>query len=275
VALEQYWVSNNPSEGKRWLTELLARGDEVTPESRVRALRALGGTVYIAGDFEEGTRYHEQALVEYRLLGDEFGIGHILFRLAVEAHRAGDSKKALALCEESRALHRGRSKWAEAQAASLLGTLAFEDDRHQEAFELLDQSAELAEEAGFRWWRTHALLTAAEYALKLNRPDQARARTLEGLSIARAMTDRQSITYGLALLAWAAVAEGKSERAGRLWGAIEAEEEHARIGQWESERESYAQRILVGSGPDFDRGRAEGRSLSLDEAVDYALSAVD
>ena len=55
----------------------------------------------------------------------------------------------------------------------------------------------------------------------------------------------------------------------------EAEEERARIGQWESERESYAERILAASGPELDLGRAEGRLLSLDEAVDDALSAVD
>jgi tetratricopeptide (TPR) repeat protein len=241
----------------------------------VKALRAFGGVIYITGDFEEGTRYHEKALAEYRKLDDEFGVGHMLFRSAVEAHRVGDSKRARALCNESRAIHGGRSKWAEAQASSLLGVLAFEDGRHEEAFELLDRSAKLAEEAGFRWWRVNALLTAAEYALTLDRPpDRARELGLEALAIAWEVGDRQNVAYGLAILAWAAVAGGQPERAGRLWGAIEAEEERAHIGQWESQRELYVERFVDGGGPEFERGRT-GRSLSLAEAVEYALASVD
>jgi len=276
VALEQYWVSNNPPEGRRWLDGFLARGGDVPPELHVRTLRTLGGVTFIAGDYEEGTRYHERALAEYRKLGDEFGIGHMLFRLAVEAHRLGDSSRARSLCEESRAIDRGRSKWSESQVTSLLGTLAFEDGRHDEAFELLERSAKLAEETGFRWWRASALLTAAEYSLMLNRPpNRARALSVEAVAIAHTMGDRQTIAYGLAILAWAAVDVGEPELAGRLWGAIEAEEERAHLGQWEDQREIYAQRLVGGGGPAFDRGRADGRSLSLADAVEYALASVD
>jgi hypothetical protein len=61
--------------------------------------------------------------------------------------------------------------------------------------------------------------------------------------------------------------------AGRLWGAIEAEAERGRIGQWEEgEREEYAQHVAPAAGPDFDRGFREGRALPLDRAVEYALS---
>ena len=123
VALEQFWVSNNPPEGERWFAAFFAAGD-LPPALRARALRARGGALYISGKFEQGTVYHRQSLDVYRELGDDFGIGHLLFRLAVEANRTGDTALARALLEESRAHHRGRSPWAEAQALQLLGHIA-------------------------------------------------------------------------------------------------------------------------------------------------------
>jgi hypothetical protein len=91
------------------------------------------------------------------------------------------------------------------------------------------------------------------------------------LAAAHDIGDRQDSIYALALLAWSAAAVGDCLRAGRLWGAIEAEMERGPIGQWEAGREEYARHVLV-AAPDFEQGRAGGRLLSLDEAVAEALS---
>jgi class 3 adenylate cyclase len=78
--------------------------------------------------------------------------------------------------------------------------------------------------------------------------------------------------FGLALLAWTAAQHNDAERAGTLRGAIEAEEGRGRLGRWESDqRDDFANRLHVVAGPAFERGRNAGRSLSLDEAVAYAL----
>jgi class 3 adenylate cyclase len=66
--------------------------------------------------------------------------------------------------------------------------------------------------------------------------------------------------------------EPVAEQAGTLWGAVEGEAERAPIGQWENEREEYAGYVFTVAGPEFERGRADGRATSLDEAVEYALS---
>lgn len=89
------------------------------------------------------------------------------------------------------------------------------------------------------------------------------------------MTDRTGTVWGLALHARIAVARGDVERAGRLWGAVEAEEARAPLSGWSRYRDEYASPVLARAGPELDRGRAQGRSLSLDEAVEYALSSVD
>jgi hypothetical protein len=61
------------------------------------------------------------------------------------------------------------------------------------------------------------------------------------------------------------------EQAGLMWGALEAEEEGGTVGQWEGERELYADAVLAHAGDDFERGRAQGTGLSLDDAVRVAF----
>jgi hypothetical protein len=43
------------------------------------------------------------------------------------------------------------------------------------------------------------------------------------------------------------------------------------VGQWESERETFATRVLVNDGPELQHGMEEGRRLSLDAAIAEAL----
>ena len=78
--------------------------------------------------------------------------------------------------------------------------------------------------------------------------------------------------YLLALLARIAAQDGRLERAGVFWGAIEAEEARGMIGQWEAEREAYAAPVLAHAGPEFERGREEGRRLSFEDGIARALS---
>jgi hypothetical protein len=86
------------------------------------------------------------------------------------------------------------------------------------------------------------------------------------------MGDVMTIAYALTTLAQVAAERHQPERAGRLWGAIEAEVGRRRIGQWEEEREDLEKTLSVVRGPEFEQGREAGRRSELDEAVAYALS---
>src|SRR5581483_10970825 len=152
-----------------------------------------------------------------------------------------------------------------------LGDIAFAEGRGEEALELLAESARLTGAIGFRWFQSSTLMSRGEYALELGRPDEAEPSLREGLALAREIGDRQSAFFGVSLLAWLAAVEGRLEEAGRLWGALEADAEQAPVGQWELERELYTARLRMGM-PEFERGRAEGRRLSLGEAVELALA---
>jgi hypothetical protein len=71
-----------------------------------------------------------------------------------------------------------------------------------------------------------------------------------------------------------AAERGDVERAGRLWGAVEAEESRGPVGAWVRERARYEQRLRADDDPALERARGVGRALSIEEAVDEALDAV-
>jgi hypothetical protein len=113
----------------------------------------------------------------------------------------------------------------------------------------------------------------AELALEAGRTDEAGTRARRVLDLARRIGDRQQTVYALAYLARIAAENGEPVHAGQLWGVIEAEEDRGRIGAWEDRREELADAVLAAaSGPSFERGRLDGRRLSLDEAVESEMS---
>ena len=165
------------------------------------------------------------------------------------------------------------SRRGEGEAIGSLGYLAHGEGDLARAIDLFRRSAEIVAPLGFTWWQANMLGAIAECALDLGRIAEAADSARESLALATAMGDRQGTVYGLALLAWAIAEKGDRARAGRLWGAVEAEEERGPIGQWEHEREKYAARVLAHGGPELERGLEEGRRLSLDAAVAEALAS--
>jgi predicted ATPase len=271
ISVEYWWYSAAPLEARRWLEALLGR--ELPADVRAPALRCLGGAAFIVGDYDEGRALHEESLALYRELGDERGASMLLPRLAIEAQRAGDLDRAEELCAEALEIHRRLGfRKAEARVLATLGYIESQRRRWDEALELVDRSAALSAEIGSRWWQAGSLLNGGDYALRLGRLGDAATRLRESLRIAFDIGDRRGTVWALATLAAVEVAAGRPEPAGRMWGAIEAEELRGRVGQWEDEKEDIAARVLVGAGPEFERGRAEGYRLSLPDAVSVALS---
>jgi hypothetical protein len=202
-------------------------------------------------------------------------MAEVLHMQAMNALRRGETERARALQEESLRLHRKfKSKRGEALALRVFAELELRGGNEERAFELFGGSASAAGEAGFIWWQTGVLLNLAKLLLDRGRTSESEARVREALPLASGMGDRQQTIYALALLARLALQTEQPERAGRLWGAIEAEEARAPVGRWDAIRDQYAQLILSDAGPELERGRQRGARLTLHEAVDEALGAV-
>lgn len=276
TAMDSFWVAHDPREGMRWFGALLAcpEAETVAPELRAHALRAYGGSADIAGQDEAAERLYEQSLALFEQLGDNPGRAALLHRLGVQALRRGNRAQALELVETSRAIQKDNA-WGQAQTTGLLGAIARDDGEEERAYELLTESARLASTAGVRWWEGGMLAELAGLSLNAGRVDEAEKHARASLAIAQELRDRPGRVFGVGLMAGVAVERRQRERAGRLWGAIEDEDAGAPLGGWRRHRETCAVRISAGWGPEFERGRAEGRALTLDVAVSLALESAD
>jgi predicted ATPase/class 3 adenylate cyclase len=273
TALEQFWVYSDPFEGARWLEELLSDAETVDPAVRAAALRSLGGAVYIVGEFDRGLELYEQSLALFRALGDESGESHMLHRIAVDALNRGDIERARPLADEGLEFsERIGDRKGVALALSTLAGIAEAEGERERAMALYEESAQAALEAGFTWWAAGSLLNLAELAEKSGGAEDAARWLREAMTLMSRLGDRQHLVYGLAFGAQIVAKQGRTADAGVLWGAVEAEEERGPIGQWESDRAEYADPVLAYRSPEFDRGRAQGRTLSLDEAVQRVLA---
>jgi predicted ATPase/class 3 adenylate cyclase len=274
VALELLWTQS-PLEGLRRFELLLTRTSDLPLELRARALRNIGGASELAGDIEGALQHYERSLELHERLGDEWEIVHLRHRVAVTACQRGDWTRARELLEEN--LPRARAggwRMLESEALSALGGVEDHDGNLERAVELTRQCLELTRDLGFEWFEAIALMNLGEFELKLGRQDEAEQHASAALNLARRTDDRQNMVFALAALALAARARGDDERAGRIWGAIEAESARAPIGRWESVyHQEYEQQILQGAGRAFERGLGDGRNISLEAVAASILGA--
>jgi tetratricopeptide (TPR) repeat protein len=225
----------------------------------------------MAGDFEMGASAMAQSLAEFERIGDERGIAIVRHRLSISAWAAGDLVRARQLVEASLAsCSRIPDQKLEADCLRTLAWIEHADGNLARAVDLNEQSIALLDRIGHTWLLKGALLESADLARELGEMDKAEERAREGLRVAIALGDRQGTVYAIATLAQNSTAAGELERAGRLWGALEAESERALVGAWERAQDDAAGTI-VRDDPAFERGREEGRRLSFDAAVEYAL----
>jgi hypothetical protein len=140
---------------------------------------------------------------------------------------------------------------------------------------LLEQSAGMAAQEGHSWWEATTLANIAELELARNRLDEAATRARQTLRLSRRIGDRQQSVYALAYLACVAAHDGDVHHAGRLWGAVEAEEARRPLGAWEGDRDQYAARVLAHADAHLEQGLREGRELPLQAAIEEALSHSD
>jgi hypothetical protein len=115
------------------------------------------------------------------------------------------------------------------------------------------------------------LAELSQLSLSGGHVDEGEAHARDSLKLAEQLRDRAGRVFGVGLLARVAAERAQLVRAGCLWGAIEHEDAVAPLGGWRRHREACEARILEADGAEFERGRAEGRSLSLEEAVAMAL----
>ena len=95
--------------------------------------------------------------------------------------------------------------------------------------------------------------------------------------IQRELGDRRGIVYSLGGLAGVVVALGNSLRAARLWGGVERLRDEIGLPMPPNERPLYDRRVAaaraaLGDDAAFDRAWREGHALTLEQAIERALT---
>jgi predicted ATPase len=281
-ALWGFWSESDQfEEGCRWLEEAVRRGDRGSPSVRARALRGLAAMTSALGDDARARTLLDEALELYRQLGDDDGVSKCLNNLGALLDWGVEPDRAAALFEESLALRKGLAERhvGPPGLATPLGNLAqlaeFRGD-FVEGRRLAEESLAAARVEENDVSVVEALEELAWLALFERRHDAAAKLADEALQIVLAMGalgDADSMMAAALLHA----SRRNPEDAARLVGA--ALGQYQRLGNPLGEETVYSRRFAT---LDRDIGqeryaalRAEGTALSLDDAMELVVRALD
>ena len=228
------------------------------------------------GDVDRAHELAEEGLEAARRTGD----------LSTEAYAAGNAGYALAhrgefdeaerLLEQSvRAARRLGNVRSIASWTRALGGIALTRGDYPKARLLLEESLDIHRTLGDPWGISHSLSRLALVSLEEHDNDAARRLAAESLAVEREIGDRPGQLFNLEVLAALAAAEGRAERSVRLYACAsvlrQAVESHAIEPGWpDPEHNVHHLRALLGAEA-FAEAWEQGRAMTLDEALDYAL----
>ncbi len=280
-ALRDFWYyEGHIVEGLQWTMRALEEADDLPAVLRAKALNTAGWLAFAQGNSKGGRVWNGQALSLYRELGDKVNIAWALVFLCAHSLSAPDEyKNGIALGTEGLALFRELGhRPGMAQALNNLGELARLDGDYQCAAEAYEECLAISRAIGDK--QREAIMLGNLSYIAQHRGDYERAEALNKAALAL-LWELQSvylIAFGLATLAGPVEAKGDLERAARLLGASAALFETLGIGpqpvdQPEIDQYIAALRLQLDEAR-FRAAWAEGRAMSLDKAVSYALGRV-
>jgi non-specific serine/threonine protein kinase len=276
-----FYYSGHTAEGYRLVERALARLDDAPPAVRAKVLRAAGLLAYAHGEQERDKACLTEALSIYRDLDDTRGIAWSLIMLGgASIGQSDEYQEALSLCQEGLALFREQDdKPGIAQALNIRGELA----RNAGDFELAERSYQEAlafsRETGERKRESMLLHNLGYLAQYKGDYEHAERFFRDGLVRARNLDWLWGVADSLYALSGPVGSKGQPERAARLIGAAEKTYEKVGLGPQpgdlvEYERYIAAVRAQLDEAA-FDAALAEGRAMTVEQAVAYALEGTD
>jgi predicted ATPase/tRNA A-37 threonylcarbamoyl transferase component Bud32 len=279
-ALWRFWeVRGHVGEGRAVLDQLFQSPGaiDVAPNVRAKALNGAGVLAGNQGDHARQTAILQESRKLYEELGDKSGIAQSINNLGSIAYSQGDYAQAQVFYTESLEIRRAISdSWGIANSLNNLGGVAFLQGDSERALELHSESLSLRRSLGDKRGISMSLNNMGEIAQ--HQQDYSRAASLfaESLAIRNELGDRFFIVSSLHNLAEVACSRKDYERGARLFGAAEALREMIGAPLQTEKRETFKRYIdeardVLGRA-DLKSSWSEGRVMSLDDAIHYALS---
>jgi predicted ATPase/transcriptional regulator with XRE-family HTH domain len=279
AALVRFWdIHSHFTEGRHWLERVLTEfGDELPVHLKADMLRGAGALAQAQGDFGRASELLGKGLVLQRKIGNESGIARSLNNLALVSMDQGHFTQAAELLEESLALRRRLEDHSGIAAVlSNLGLVEMYRSEFGRAVQLFEESLAIRRRSGDRVGCAIALCNMGEASRR--QADYARARTffVEAIRSLEDLDDPDLLLGSLGGLATIAAIQEQPEYAARLFGVEEALRESLGMPLPPVDQEEYARHVAgvrdLMDESTFRRAWAEGRSMTIEEAVRYAVS---
>jgi non-specific serine/threonine protein kinase len=275
-----WYVGGHAREGRQWLDGALARSADAPPTAMPAAILGAMNFAAFQNDSSRVTELGAQGLAVCRQVGDRRNMALLLAWLGSAARREGDYERGTALLQDSMAIARElRDKWTIGLALGHLGIIARLQGDADRATALHAESLALSKEMGYASHIAFNLGLLCDDALYQDDYARAGDYCIEGLKLSQQLGHRSFTRDFLESAAAVARGQGLYERAARLLGAASALRET--IGDYRSplSETAFKKRIVStrnGLGDSaFDEAWAEGRAMTLEQAIEYAMKETE
>lgn len=283
AGLWRYWLqTGRMAEGRGFARRAMdLPGADAETELRVRALDALGGLAYWAGDLVAANAIYEEELELARRIGDRPGTALALLDAFFTREYAGDVDGATAAKAEAEDLYRELGDdfgLARLQEAGFLILMAKGMATPQAFVADLDERAAALEGLGDPYISRAAKAYRAFAAFQVGELKKAMAWLVRGIRDNLAMHERSDAALTLQFVVAVSPMVGRPDLGATIHGAAQGNFDRMGI------RSPATYEDLVGMDPlpilaqalgpaAFDEAVAAGRRLSLEEAIDLTEAA--
>jgi len=280
-ALWLFWgIRTHLAEGRRSMERALsARGSvAMSASARAKALFVAGMMSNYQGDHLSAEPLVHESLRLFKELGDKLGTAYALSNTGYVALGRGRYQQAIAVIEEAADLFlEEEEKWGAAIELGFLAVAWRNRGNHERAKRLAERGLAVSREIGERQATTSALYTLAVLAQTEGEDERARDLFEEGLKLSAELGNEADIAHCLEGLASIYGGEGKIVRAARLWGAEETllEKLEDTVYTYVPDRALHRSQVAAARSKldeaSWTAAWTEGRVMSLEQAVEYAL----
>lgn len=216
-----WWMRGHWSEGRRWMGEVLARGEEngsLQGSLLAIVLLRAGSLALAQADYTPALELLERCLQLSRQIGDKVNVSRALGSLSSIMTDRGDYTRAREYIEEGLVVDTELgNKNNIAISLGSLGTIAYSTGEYREAEEYLHRSLALHRETGDEFSIALTLLNLGVVADAQGNKQEMKAFFKEGLELSQKLDARRTISVLLNNLGTAASDEGDYAEAERYY----------------------------------------------------------
>ncbi|MEO8753312.1 MAG: tetratricopeptide repeat protein [Casimicrobiaceae bacterium] len=255
-----------------------ARGFEtVGDESGVGLVKHLAGTVAAQrGDYPKAVENYEASLVIRERIGDKVSMGSLLSNLGIVAEYRGDYETSHRLHERALQLRTDiGDRRGIGNSTTNLGMIAVLQKQFADARDWFRKSMLLNREVGDAWMVALCDHNLANATRGLGENDAARSHYAASLRAYRSYEDAWALAFLLEDVGMLVAATGNVPAAHELLGAADALRDANDMPRPPSRQQEIERELLEFDSavpqPQRDACRAQGRTMGLHAAVDFAL----